>query len=205
MRWIASVSCCWAVSLCLLGRCERSIRHRDARERQPNQAALDQLGFRSREDLKRSVVALADDLQTRDWTTGELIPASGRPFVRAVGGEHVVQEVRVRHQLTGEERVLRGADAPVVLDGRVIAAVSVTTDVTEQKRVEQVLRSNENRVNRGGTSQGSSRIKAVATASARGVAPSRSGCFMGCQAEQMPRRAESGAVCRRGASRRRQG
>jgi PAS domain S-box-containing protein len=42
----------------------------------------------------------------------------------------VVQDVLVRHRVTGEERVVRCAAAPVEVEGRVIAAVAVNTDVT---------------------------------------------------------------------------
>jgi PAS domain S-box-containing protein len=111
-----------------------------------NQAALDQLGFRTPEELKRPIVLLADELETRDWATGEQLAADGRPFARALRGERVVQHVRMRHRLSGQELVVRSSAAPVVLDGRVIAAVAVNTDVTEQKRAEQTLRTNEQRM-----------------------------------------------------------
>jgi PAS domain S-box-containing protein len=97
-----------------------------------NQAALDQLGFTSREELNRSVDTLAAEIQTRDLETGEFIPGDRQAFTRALLGERVVQDVVVRHRTAGEDRVVRCAAAPVVVEGRVVAAVAVNTDVTEQ-------------------------------------------------------------------------
>jgi PAS domain S-box-containing protein len=104
-----------------------------------NQAALDQLGFASREELNRSVDTLALEIQTRDVENGALIPPEEQAFTRAFLGEHV-QDVRVRHRITGEERIVRCAAAPVAVDGKVIAAVAVNTDVTERRRDEERLR-----------------------------------------------------------------
>ena len=100
-----------------------------------NRAALDQLGFATREELNRGVATLAEEIQTRDVETGERIPVEREAFSRALAGEQVVQDVRVRHRLTGQDRVLRCAAAPVVVDGAVIAAVAVNTDVTEVRRL----------------------------------------------------------------------
>ena len=105
-----------------------------------NQPALDQLGFATREELNRHVATLAAEIRTRDAQTGAPISFQDQAFTRAFHGERVVQDVRVRHRLTGEERVVRCAAAPVVVDGNVIAAVAVNTDITEQRRTEAQLR-----------------------------------------------------------------
>ncbi len=110
-----------------------------------NQPALDQIGFETLEELNRDVGTLAAELQPRDWRTGVPIPAGEQPFARALRGERVVQDVRLRRRGDGEERVVRSAAAPVVIDGEVIAAVAVATDVTEQKRAEVALRVSEAR------------------------------------------------------------
>ena len=111
-----------------------------------NQPALDQLGFATYEEMNRHVSTLADEVQTRDAETGELIAFEDQAFTRAFGGERVVRNVRVRHRLTGEERVVRSAAAPVVIDGQVIAAVAVNTDVTESRMAESELRESEARL-----------------------------------------------------------
>jgi PAS domain S-box-containing protein len=110
-----------------------------------NQPALDQLGFTSREELNRHVGTLAEEIDTRDAMTRASITVEDQAFTRALGGERVVQDVRVRHRLSGDERIVRCAAAPVVIDGKVIAAVAVNTDVTEARRVEEELRESEAR------------------------------------------------------------
>jgi len=99
-----------------------------------NQAALDQLGFVTREELNRSIGTLAAEIHTRDAATGAYIPAEEQAFSRALRGERVVQDVIVRHRTCGEDRIVRCAAAPVILDGRVVAAVAVNTDVTDIRR-----------------------------------------------------------------------
>ena len=110
-----------------------------------NQPALDQLGFSSHEELNRHISTLAEEIQTRNLQTGEFIPMEQQAFARAFDGERVVQEVLVRNRSSGEERVVRCAAAPVLVDGQVIAAVAVNTDVTERVRSEAALRESESR------------------------------------------------------------
>ncbi|CCH54080.1 PAS/PAC sensor signal transduction histidine kinase [Fibrisoma limi BUZ 3] len=105
-----------------------------------NQAALEQLGFTSADELNRHISILAEEIQTRDWLSGELIPIERQAFARALGGEHVVQDVLVRHRLSGEDRVMRCAASPVVANGQVVAAVAINTDVTEFRLAETALR-----------------------------------------------------------------
>src|SRR5207237_171827 len=94
-----------------------------------NRAALAQLGYARREELSRGVGVLTEEIRTRDAATGAVIPAERQPFVRALAGERVAQDVLVRHRVTGEDRVLRCVAAPVVVAGAVVAAVAVNTDV----------------------------------------------------------------------------
>lgn len=108
-----------------------------------NQAALDQLGFTSCEELNRNIGILAEEIQTRDWATGAPIPVERQAFARALRGERVVQDVLVRHRLTGEERVVRCSAAPVLINGQVTAAVAVNSDVTEHRSAEAALNKSE--------------------------------------------------------------
>ena len=96
-----------------------------------NQTALDQLGFSTRDELMRSVGTLAQEIATRDTRTGREIPGDQQAFSRALRGERVVQDVTVRHRVTGEDRVVRCAAAPVIVDGKIVAAVAINADVTE--------------------------------------------------------------------------
>ncbi len=107
-----------------------------------NQAALDMLGFRDREELQNDIAILADRVQTR-WTTGEPIPPGDQPFEHALRGRSCIQEVCVRNIQTGQEMVVRCAASPIRVDGKIIGAVAVNADVTERKRQEsELLRSN---------------------------------------------------------------
>ncbi|HET9684422.1 MAG TPA: PAS domain-containing protein [Gemmatimonadaceae bacterium] len=95
-----------------------------------NDAAVAQLGFSGRDDLERSVRELVEEIDTRDPKTGRRISAEDQPFSRALRGERVVRNVLVRNHATGDDRIVRCAAAPVIVEGRVIAAVAVNTDVT---------------------------------------------------------------------------
>jgi signal transduction histidine kinase len=96
-----------------------------------NDAAVTQLGFASREELERSVGELARIIDTRDPDTGLALGEEDQPFTHALRGERVVRNILIRDVATGEDRIVRSAAAPVTVDGRVIAAVAVNTDVTD--------------------------------------------------------------------------
>ncbi|MEZ0612238.1 PAS domain S-box protein [Fibrella sp. WM1] len=110
-----------------------------------NQAALDQLGYTTLAELNRNIGTLAEEIQTRDWLTGAFIPVDQQAFARALSGQHVVQDVLVRHRLSGQDRVVRCAASPVQVNGQVVAAVAINTDVTEFRRSEEALRQSEGR------------------------------------------------------------
>jgi PAS domain-containing protein len=96
-----------------------------------NDAAVTQLGFASRKELEQSVDTLARIIDTRDADTGLPLGEEDQPFTHALHGERVVRNILVRDVATGEDRIVRSAAAPVIVDGRVIAAVAVNTDVTQ--------------------------------------------------------------------------
>ena len=99
-----------------------------------NRAALEQLGYARREDFPNRVGALAGDLHLRDAETGRAIAGDEHPFVRALAGERTVRDLIVRHRTSGEDRVLRCVGAPVVVAGTAVAAVAVSTDITNEAR-----------------------------------------------------------------------
>ena len=104
-----------------------------------NERALTMLGFHSLEELNRNVAELAEKIATRYVDTGMFIPAEDQGYSHALRGESLTREVIVRHIVTGEDRILRSAAAPVIVDGKVIAAVAVNTDITDIKRNESAL------------------------------------------------------------------
>ncbi|WP_052518038.1 hybrid sensor histidine kinase/response regulator [Archangium violaceum] len=101
-----------------------------------NQPALSQLGYSRLEELNRNIATLASEIRTRRADTGEIIPAEDQAFTHALQGRADVQEVVVRHLLTGQDRIVRSSCAPVRVDGEVVAAVAINTDITEQKMAE---------------------------------------------------------------------
>jgi PAS domain S-box-containing protein len=105
-----------------------------------NAPALAQLGYASLDELNATPGALAEAVGARDAETGAPLPRGHHPFARALGGERVVDELLVRHRGGDDERALRVATAPVLVDGRVVAAVAVSTDVTERRRAEAAVR-----------------------------------------------------------------
>lgn len=110
-----------------------------------NQPGLDQLGLRTTKELYAEVGAVAAAIQTRDAHTDAVLSATEQPFARALLGHKCVGEIRVRHQRTGEDRIVRCSASPVLVDGRVVAAVAINTDITEQSRAEAARRDSEQR------------------------------------------------------------
>lgn len=104
-----------------------------------NEPALTMLGFKTAEELNRAVGELAERIQTRYVDSGEVISAEDQGFSHALQGRALTREVVIRHIETGEDRVLRSAAAPVIVNGKVIAAVAVNTDITDAKRNELSL------------------------------------------------------------------
>ena len=105
-----------------------------------NDAALEMLGFKSVAELNEGIPLLADRLQNRFAATGRRIPPEEEPFVRALRGETVDEEVIARHLKTGRDVVVRCAAAPIFVEGRIVGAVAVNTDITEHKLSEERLR-----------------------------------------------------------------
>jgi PAS domain S-box-containing protein len=111
-----------------------------------NQPALDQLGYESYDDLNRHIGELSVEIQTRDAETNEIISPEQQAFARALAGEYVTQNVTIRKRKDGSERILRSAASPVEVDGKIIAAVAVNTDITEQWRTAAALHESEQKL-----------------------------------------------------------
>ena len=50
-----------------------------------------------------------------------------------------MRELRVLHKKDGREIILRAASAPVIVQGKIVAAVTVNADITESKRAHELL------------------------------------------------------------------
>lgn len=105
-----------------------------------NAAALEMLGFRSLEELNQNIATLGERLQNRSVEDGHRLAVEEEPFMRALHGELVVQEVRSHHLETGKDVVVRCAASPIRLGDSIIGAVAVNTDHTSMKCAEQKLR-----------------------------------------------------------------
>lgn len=100
-------------------------------EVQLNPAAGTVLGLASRPGERPTVEELAEKIDARNPDTGERIPPSKLPLVRALAGETSVEQMTGRHPTTGEPRHARVAAAPVRTNGEIVGAVAVWTDITD--------------------------------------------------------------------------
>jgi len=102
-----------------------------------NDAALAETHCRSLEELNRKRAELAGEVQPRDVVTGLPTEASHRPFQRALQGESTIKDILMRDPRTREDRFIRCAAGPVIVDGKVVAAVQVSTDITDHVAAER--------------------------------------------------------------------
>ncbi|HVW84641.1 MAG TPA: PAS domain S-box protein, partial [Bryobacteraceae bacterium] len=102
-----------------------------------NARGLEMLGFEHRGQLNRRVAEVARDIETRFADSDELMNEEQQPFVRALAGEQVIEEVKTRNVRTGKITIVRSAASPIWKDGVVAGAVAINTDITEQRRAEK--------------------------------------------------------------------
>jgi PAS domain S-box-containing protein len=86
---------------------------------------------------------IMQQLRSRDAATLRPLVPEEHVYVRALHGETAVSEVVVRHLQTGEDRVMRSAAAPIQLDGAIVGAVAINTDITERIRGDAKIRQSE--------------------------------------------------------------
>ncbi len=105
-----------------------------------NAAGLRVLGVSSLEDLSAGSHERGEKFAVRSAGTGERIEGERLPFSRALRGEAVIEEVIVRRADTGEDVFVRTSAAPIVDNDRVVGAVVVNADVTDQRRAAERLK-----------------------------------------------------------------
>ena len=108
-----------------------------------NDASLEMLGFENLDELNQNIPVLSERLQNRFAETGERIPPEEEPFVRALRGETVIEEVVAQHQKTKEDVTVRCSAAPICYGGKIVGAVAVNTDITASRQAEEKLRESE--------------------------------------------------------------
>jgi PAS domain S-box-containing protein len=101
-----------------------------------NQRALDQLGATSIADLQARIDELGRRFRVRLERAGEPVEPDRLPFMRALRGETAVLETWATRP-TGEDVLIRGAAAPIRVDGQILGAVAVNSDLTERVRMEE--------------------------------------------------------------------
>lgn len=94
-----------------------------------NSSALRMLGVESLEDLPEDA-RRGLPFPYRWAATGLPILPEDAPLARALKGETVAQELIHTDPRTGAERIHRSSAAPVVLEGDILGAVAVDTDIT---------------------------------------------------------------------------
>jgi PAS domain S-box-containing protein len=107
---------------------------------QCNAAALDLLGAASLQDLNDRIGELGRRFQVRRERDGPLVDPQDLPFARALKGERAVLDTWVTRPATGEDLFVRGTSAPIVVNGRIVGAVAVNSDLSERLQLQQKRR-----------------------------------------------------------------
>ena len=105
-----------------------------------NAEALAQLGVRSAAELAAPPDELGRRFRVRRERDGPPLDPQELPFVRALRGETAMLETWVTRPGTGEDVYIRGNAAPIRIDGRVVGAVAVNSDLTDRVQLEQKQR-----------------------------------------------------------------
>ncbi len=103
---------------------------------QCNAHALALLGAGSLHDIQVGMDVLVSRYRLRRERHGELLDPSTLPFARALRGETALLETWATKP-TGEELLIRGTAAPIVVDGGTIGAVAISSDLTNQVLLQQ--------------------------------------------------------------------
>ncbi len=99
-----------------------------------NANALRMLGAASLDDLRQRIGELGAKFDVR-YPDGRPVPPGELSFARALCGEIAVDDVIARNAETGEDVHIRGAAAPIFLNGHVIGAVAINSNITDRARL----------------------------------------------------------------------
>lgn len=102
-----------------------------------NQQCFDMLGIDNPQDLKKGMEELSRKTNSRYADSGKKVPLDKEPFMLALKGKKVVQELIVTNFKTGEDKFIRCAASPVRLHNNIMGAVVVNTDITDKKLAEK--------------------------------------------------------------------
>jgi PAS domain S-box-containing protein len=105
-----------------------------------NAAGLRLLGATSMEALEQDMATLYQKAFIRRADTGEPLEPKDNLLVRALEGHTVFLDCIMRDPITGADRVMRSAAAPVRVGEQVVGTVAFSTDITERIQAERSLR-----------------------------------------------------------------
>ena len=111
--------------------------------KQCNAVALRMIGADSLEDLQGRTEELAQKFNVRWAASGEPLELGEHPFPRALHGEVAIEDLIAINIRTGENLFLRSAAAPIRVDGEIVGAVGINTDITRRVTTEKALRQHE--------------------------------------------------------------
>ena len=102
-----------------------------------NRTALDMLGAASLQDLHARIETLGERFRVRLERDGPLARPEDLPYARALRGETSVLDTWATQISTGRDVYIRGTAAPIVVDGRIVGAVAVNSDLTDRLKIER--------------------------------------------------------------------
>ena len=107
-----------------------------------NARALEMLGASSLKDLQDRIGELGIKFRVRYQKdrNSPLVEPENLPFNRALKGETAMLDTWATKGSTGLDVYIRGNAAPVIVDSKVIGAVAVNIDITNNKQLEEQLR-----------------------------------------------------------------
>ncbi|MBM7119035.1 PAS domain S-box protein [Archangium primigenium] len=108
-----------------------------------NRQALEMLGCADLAQLNGYGEGNVSRLRARWADSGEAMSLAQTGFVRALAGHAEERDCLIHHPLQNREVRVRSAANPVWINGRVVAAVVVNTDITERHAVAESLRRSE--------------------------------------------------------------
>jgi PAS domain S-box-containing protein len=107
---------------------------------QCNARALEILGIDSIEDIKGGVGVVAKMFNARDPETGIPITFEENIFARALKGETDEENFLFTNFKTKTDLIIRTAGAPVIVNGKIIGAILIETDITKRIKYEQIIK-----------------------------------------------------------------
>jgi PAS domain S-box-containing protein len=99
-----------------------------------NQALVQMYGLEDDATFQKSLTNVHQAIQPLIPGTHEVRPLEKSAFVQALKGQLAITETSVRHS-NGREIIIRTAAAPIKVQGKVVGAVAIATDITERIRM----------------------------------------------------------------------